>query len=1094
MALTSPGVQISVTDQSNYAPNALGSVAYILLATAQDKIAPGGTSIAAGTTSENAGKVWNISSQRDLVTTFGTPTFKTTSSGVASNADEQNEYGLLTAYSILGVSNTAYIQRANVDLAGLTGTTTRPLSNPDDGTLWMDTANTNWGIYEWSATSQAFTLKTPYTITSSSELVGNVTPNVTIGSIGDYAVNVVSDKNTVFYKTYDNTWQMVGNVGWQSKLPVITGTTTSPVIPASTYIIINTNNVNLASGANVAQVASAINSAAITGVSARVSSTNQLIISGTSAATSNGFVADGLINITNGNLTPLTTLGITSGYYKTPSVQISPYYSVPTWEGTIPGNIARPSGSVWQKASQIGSGLSVAVKTYSASTESWSSQTISNYGNVFAATYGLDPTGGGNNIAAGTIFAQYNVYETTDANIATYLWYRSGTGATVATGVTTTPVGAAIGSSFTLQTRANAASATVTTYSVSITSNTVPGFISAVSAASIPNVSAALNASGAMTLVHALGGDMFLTDGTGTPLANIGLTTSATNVYASPALGSSVRIATNWKPLTNIGYTVSATQPYVAPTNDTYWYYNNPSRPDIMISNGSAWVGYQTLTSDIRGYNLTNSNSTGAILSSSAPTKQDDGTQLEYGDLWLDTNDLENYPALYRWQNVSGVARWVLIDNSDNVSQNGIVFADARWGTSGSINPATDSIPSIATLAKSNYVDLDAPSAAFYARGTLLWNTRASGFNVKQFKSSYFTAAAYPNQSLPTVASTWVSASGYNESGVPNFGRKAQRGVVVAALKAAIDGSTALREDANLYNLIACPGYPELLPNMVALNEDRNNTAFIVGDTPMRLAATGTAIQNWAQNTSGSTSTTEDGLTTVSPYVGVYYPSGQTNDLSGASVVVPASHAALRTIIKSDNVSYPWMAPAGTRRGLIDNLSAIGYVDADSGSFVSIGVTQGLRDTLCANKINPLTQLPGTGLVVYGQNTLSSDPSAMDRINVARLINYLRTQLNILSRPFIFEPNDPITRNSIKSTTSSLLNDLIAKRGITDYLVVCDSTNNTTERIARHELWVDIAIQPTKDVEFIYIPIRLKNPGEIQGGNLASSSTVGTGA
>ena len=118
----------------------------------------------------------------------------------------------------------------------------------------------------------------------------------------------------------------------------------------------------------------------------------------------------------------------------------------------------------------------------------------------------------------------------------------------------------------------------------------------------------------------------------------------------------------------------------------------------------------------------------------------------------------------------------------------------------------------------------------------------------------------------------------------------------------------------------------------------------------------------------------------------------------------------------------------------------------------------------------------------------------MDRINVARLVNYLRNQLNQLARPFIFEPNDPITRKSITAIVSGLLNDLVSKRGVTDYLIVCDSTNNTADRIARNELYIDVAIQPTKDVEFIYIPIRLKNPGEIQGGNLAAATAVGTGA
>lgn len=316
----------------------------------------------------------------------------------------------------------------------------------------------------------------------------------------------------------------------------------------------------------------------------------------------------------------------------------------------------------------------------------------------------------------------------------------------------------------------------------------------------------------------------------------------------------------------------------------------------------------------------------------------------------------------------------------------------------------------------------------------------------------------------------------------------------MAALKASIDSSTSLREDANAFNLIACPAYPELIPNMVALNEDKDNTAFIIGDTPLRLPATGTDIAAWAQNTADVTQTSEEGLVTTSPYVGLYYPQGQTNDLSGQAVVVPASHAVIRSIIKSDNVSYPWLAPAGTRRGLIDNLNAIGYIDNATGRFISIGVTQGLRDVMYTNKINPLTFLPGNGLLVYGQKTLGTTGSAMDRINVSRLVNYLRSSLNVLARPFVFEPNDPITRNAILAVVNSLLNDLIAKRGITDYLTVCDTTNNTPERIARNELYVDVAIQPTKDVEFIYIPIRLKNPGEIQAGNLASSQTVGTGA
>ena len=90
----------------------------------------------------------------------------------------------------------------------------------------------------------------------------------------------------------------------------------------------------------------------------------------------------------------------------------------------------------------------------------------------------------------------------------------------------------------------------------------------------------------------------------------------------------------------------------------------------------------------------------------------------------------------------------------------------------------------------------------------------------------------------------------------------------------------------------------------------------------------------------------------------------------------------------------------------------------------------------------------------------------------------------------MFEPNDQLTRDEIKNAVESLMIDLVAKRGIYDYLVVCDDSNNTPERIDRNELYVDVAIEPVKAVEFIYIPVRIKNTGEIAAGNVASSAAV----
>jgi hypothetical protein len=279
--------------------------------------------------------------------------------------------------------------------------------------------------------------------------------------------------------------------------------------------------------------------------------------------------------------------------------------------------------------------------------------------------------------------------------------------------------------------------------------------------------------------------------------------------------------------------------------------------------------------------------------------------------------------------------------------------------------------------------------------------------------------------------------------------------------------------------LIASPNYPELQPNMIILNNDRGQTGFIVGDTPMRLPDEATAIQAWATNEAGAASTGEDGLVTRDTYMGLFYPSGTASDLRGNIVVVPPSHMMIRTILRNDNIAFPWFAPAGTRRGVIDNAFSIGYIDSRTGEFQTTKTRIGIRDVLYTNQINPLVFFTGNGLLNYGNKSSFNSQSALDRINVARLVAYIRRQLTIAARPFIFEPNDALTRQEISGVVQTLLVDLVAKRGIYDYLVVCDESNNTPARIDRNELWVDVAIEPVKAVEFIYIPVRVFNTGEI---------------
>ena len=1108
MALLSPGVEVTVIDESQYIPAATNSVPYILIATAQNKISGTGAGVAAGTLAANANRVYLIDSQRDLAATFGNPFFYKTTAGTPINGYELNEYGLLAAYSALGVTNRAYVQRADIDLAELTATLTRPTGSPDNATYWLDTANTTWGIFQWNLTTGAFTNQVPLVITSTTDLEPSSTvPLQSIGSIGDYAITATNLNNPGYFKrggptasqtsntalaALYNTWVQVGSDEWKTAWPTIQGTLAPTSLTAGNSIIINGTTVSVPVSPNntVTGLANAINSASITGVNAATIDGKLTIYADSTAQADGSSAGEGIVEIDNGTGTPLATLGITATasarYYYAPAFQASPHYTVPRWGSSQ--TTPEPTGSVWQKTTNVNLGANIVVKKYNSTLGTFVQQACPIYASTGAAIYALDPSGGGKNIPVGTTFGRLNSAYSVPDTLSMVILESFATGPTVITGSDTTPT-FTTNDTFTIRATAPGSATSSAAVTATLLGNTSADFVAAVSAAAVPYVSASINSDGAIVFTHSEGGEIDLTDETGTPVADAGFSTAIEGVRAT-STGLSLSNFTN----NTIGfsYTASATAPDQDPADGRLWYYSATNQADIMIQNNGAWLGYQNVTNDVRGDDLSLTNASGPQFSVTAPTTQNNTalSPLQYGDLWIDTSDLENYPVINRWSNVDGVDQWVTLDNTDQTTENGVLFADARWATNGTTNPITDALPTITSLLTSNYLDLDAPDATLYPQGMLLFNTRRSGFNVKSFQVDYFNATDFPDDTLPTETNAWVTASGNKADGAPYMGRQAQRALVVQALKAGIDANVELREEQRQYNLIACPQYPELIPNMVALNNERNNTAFVIGDTPLRLAPDATSIENWVTNNAGAGTVTEDGLTTGDVYLGVFYPSCQTTDLGGSPVVQPPSHMMIRTIIRSDEVAFPWLAPAGTRRGVIDNAARIGYVNAATGEFESIGVRQGLRDVLYTNDINPITFVPGIGITNFGNKTVTSTTSALDRINVARLVAFIRGRLQEIAKTYLFEPNDQITRNEIKNSIDSLMIDLVNKRGIYDYLVVCDLTNNTPSRIDANELWVDIAIEPVKAVEFIYIPLRIKNTGEISSGlsTVASAS------
>ena len=524
MALVSPGVEVTIIDESNYLPAPTNSVPFILIATAQNKISGSGVGVAAGTTAINAGKVYLISSQRDLVNTFGNPFFYQTTAGTPINGYELNEYGLLAAYSALGISNRCYVQRADIDLSELTASLTRPTGSPDNGTYWLDTLDSAWGIFEWSYTTSAFTLKTPIVITSTTDLDSGV-PKDSIGNIGDYAVVATNANNPVYYKSPGNTvsnptvaansWVLVGSDDWKNSWPSVIGTATNPTLSAGTFFL-NDVLINF-SGTTVTQLATTINSAmpSNSGISAKnVSGKLEIYID--SRGTNDGSTdsGNGILDITAGAGGLLAAVGITSRIYYAPVLQASPNFTVPQWRSSSPE--PHPSGSVWNKTNNVNQGTDLVVKKFNATLGLFVQQNCPVYENDQSANKALDPAGGGRNITAGITYAQYDVNQ--DDTFTLKIFERLQSGSTIITGDDTSPTFTP-GDTFTISASAKNSNTLTAPVTATLGGTTATDFVTAFLAANVANTTASVTSDGAVQIQHTQGGSIALVDTNGTPVA-----------------------------------------------------------------------------------------------------------------------------------------------------------------------------------------------------------------------------------------------------------------------------------------------------------------------------------------------------------------------------------------------------------------------------------------------------------------------------------------------------------------------------------------------------------------------------------------------
>jgi hypothetical protein len=521
-------------------------------------------------------------------------------------------------------------------------------------------------------------------------------------------------------------------------------------------------------------------------------------------------------------------------------------------------------------------------------------------------------------------------------------------------------------------------------------------------------------------------------------------TNIALNILAATTAGVEIMTIVS-DAATSITAAISASD--VEPTGQAVagqlWFDDTQTQLDILRKVGTVWERVDT--ADIQ-YGV------------ATPTLDALGGALTTSSIWVKTSpNSVAYPAIYRWNGTT----WLLHDNTDQTTDRGILFDDFLADTQAALVSG----------------DIDANSTAFDSRpNALLYPTDMLAVNMTGSQSTLrvWTESILINAGAGTV-NAWVNAVSNNADGSGSFGRLAQRRYVANKMQAAVSSNEDLRDPNRNFTLLCAPNFPELTDELVTLNSDRGETGFIIIDTPMRKSPS--EATSWILGV-GASENGDDGLVTKNTYSAVYYPSGRSTAPDGTTVTVPASHMVLYSFAYNDNISYPWFAPAGLTRGIVQNASAVGYITAEE-EFKAISLSQGQRDAAYVNKLNPIANFPREGVVIFGQKTLHPVTSAQDRVNVARLVAYLRERFDEIARPLLFEQNNDLTRDRAVLLFNGFLSDMLAKRALTDFAVVCDSSNNTAIRIDRNELYIDVAIAPTKSVEFIYIPIRIVNTGAL---------------
>ena len=339
--------------------------------------------------------------------------------------------------------------------------------------------------------------------------------------------------------------------------------------------------------------------------------------------------------------------------------------------------------------------------------------------------------------------------------------------------------------------------------------------------------------------------------------------------------------------------------------------------------------------------------------------------------------------------------------------------------------------------------------------------------NVNITTPKYFTNTGDPKPqftgSLPTTSSgNFGSAVGNNISSTEGKYYQNISNTNIQGLEAT-DYTTSIsllaNKNAYQYNLITIPGLASDFSSHVSTITQVINTIQNRGDSM--------AIVDLVRYSSNIDTVTTQASVYDTSYVAAYWPWLKTIDPDTSKQVwVPASTLIPGVYAFNDAVAEPWFAPAGINRGVMPTA-----VRAER------NLTQGNRDTLYQNKVNGIVSFPNTGITVFGQKTLQKKKSALDRVNVRRLLIELKSFISQVADTLVFEQNTVTTRNSFLTQVNPYLSSIQNRQGLSDFKVIMDETNNTSTTIDNNQLIGQIYLQPIKSAEFIILDFNILPTG-----------------